>query len=262
MSKYIVRLLFPLLALPFVSACEPQNNSNLQQEIDGLKQEMQQLQADISTIGEQVKDIHEIATQAQKPQHKTLPSQVNFDENGQLPVMGDAQAQVAIIEFSDYQCPYCKRFIDQTFSKLKSNYVDNGKVKYLARDFPLAFHKQAQGAAIAANCSLQQNAYWPMRSALFKNVQKLGDPLYQQTAAELSLELDKFSECLADKTMVDKITQDIAYGKSLGVRGTPSFVIGRIENNQLIAPKLVVGAQSYETFALLLDELLAKQPQK
>lgn len=262
MSKYIVRLLFPLLALPFVSACEPQNNSNLQQEIDGLKQEMQQLQADISTIGEQVKDIHEIATQAQKPQHKTLPSQVNFDENGQLPVMGDDQAQVAIIEFSDYQCPYCKRFIDQTFSKLKSNYVDNGKVKYLARDFPLAFHKQAQGAAIAANCSLQQNAYWPMRSALFKNVQKLGDPLYQQTAAELSLELDKFSECLADKTMVDKITQDIAYGKSLGVRGTPSFVIGRIENNQLIAPKLVVGAQSYETFALLLDELLAKQPQK
>jgi protein-disulfide isomerase len=262
MSKYIIQLILPLLALTFISACEPQNSDRLEQEISSLNQDIKQLQENIATIGSQVKDIHELATQAQKPQHKTLPSQVNFDENGQLPVMGDAQAQVAIIEFSDYQCPYCKRFIDQTFTKLKSNYVDNGKVKYLARDFPLAFHKQAQGAAIAANCSLEQNAYWPMRSALFKNVQKLGDPLYQQTAAELSLELGKFSECLADKTMVDKIAQDIAYGRSLGVRGTPSFVIGRIENDQLITPKLVVGAQSYETFALVLNELLAQQPQE
>lgn len=262
MSKYIVRLLFPLLALPFVSACEPQNNSNLQQEIDGLKQEMQQLQADISTIGEQVNDIHEIATQAQKPQHKTLPTQANVDDNGQLPMLGDAQAKLAIIEFSDYQCPYCKRFIDQTYPKLKSNYIESGKVKYLTRDFPLAFHKQAQGAAIAANCSLQQNAYWPMRAALFKNMQQLGDPLYQQTATELALDMGKFSECLADQSVADKIAQDIAYGKSLGIRGTPSFVIGRVENNQLITPKLVVGAQSYETFAALLDELLAKKAEE
>ncbi len=261
MLKYIIQLIFSLLALQFIIACQPQNEGKSQQEISELKQDIKQLREDITTIGSQVKEIHEIATNAQKPQHKTLPTQANFDGGGQIPLMGDAQAQLAIIEFSDYQCPYCKRFIDQTFTKLKSNYVDSGKVKYLTRDFPLAFHPKAQGAAIAANCSLQQNAYWPMRAALFKNMKQLGDPLYQQTAVELALDMGKFSECLADKAMADKIAQDIAYGRSLGIKGTPSFVIGRIENNQLITPKLVVGAQSYETFVLLLDELLAKQPQ-
>lgn len=259
MSKYTIQLIFPLLALAFLSACQPQNNDRLEQEISALTQDIKLLQEDVASMAEQVKDIHEIATQAQKPQHATLPNQVNFDEDGQLPMLGDAQAQLAIIEFSDFQCPYCKRFVDQTFTKLQNNYIDTGKVKYLVRDFPLAFHKQAQSAAIAANCSLQQNAYWPMRAALFKNPQQLGDPLYQQAATALSLDMDKFSQCRADPSMADKIARDIAYGKSLGVKGTPSFVIGRIENNQLIAPKLVVGAQSYETFSLVLNELLAQQ---
>lgn len=264
MSKQIIQLILPLLVLPFISACEPQNNEPLQQEISALKQDIQQLQKDLTAIGSQVKDIHAVATRAQTPQHKALPTQANFDADGQLPIMGDEQAELAIIEFSDYQCPYCKRFIDQTFSKLKSNYIDSGKVKYLTRDFPLAFHKQAQGAAIAANCSLQQNAYWPMRAALFNNMQQLGDPLYQQKAEDLALDMGKFAECLADKdtALADKIARDITYGKSLGIRGTPSFMIGRIENNQLITPKLVVGAQRYETFAAVLDELLAKAPQE
>lgn len=259
MSKYIKQLIFSLLALQFIIACQPQNSDKLHEEISELKQDIKQLKVDINTIGKQVKDIHVVATNSQKPQFKTLPTQANYNENGQLPMIGGDQAQIAIIEISDYQCPYCKRFIDQTFTKLKTNYIDTGKVKYLTRDFPLGFHKQAHGAAIAANCSLQQNAYWPMRAALFKNMKQLGHALYQKTAEELSLDMVKFSECLADKKIVDKIAQDIAYSKSLGVGGTPSFVIGRIENNQLIAPKLLVGAQSYQTFALLLDELLAKQ---
>ncbi|PKI17820.1 DsbA family protein [Colwellia sp. 12G3] len=259
MSKYMIQIVFSLLTLQFIIACQPHNEDKLQQDINELKQDVKQLTVALTTIGSQVKDIHVIATNAKKPQFKTLPTQANYDENGQLPVIGDNQAQLAIIEISDYQCPYCKRFIDQTFTKLKTNYVDSGKVKYLTRDFPLGFHKQAQGAAIAANCSLQQNAYWPMRAALFNNMKQLGHALYQKTAEALSLDMGKFSECLVDKKIVDKIAQDIAYVKSLGVGGTPSFVVGRIENNKLITPKLLVGAQSYETFALLLDELLAKQ---
>ncbi|GIU29336.1 thioredoxin domain-containing protein [Shewanella schlegeliana] len=249
----IALMLTPLL----LTGCQPQDNAEVKQEIASLKQEISQLKKEMSTIGGQVKDIHTIAMRSQKPQYKILPTQPNFNEDGKLPSLGDVTAQLAIIEFSDYQCPYCKRFIDQTFTKLKSNYIDTGKIQYLTRDFPLNFHPKAKGAAIAANCSLQQNAYWPMRDTLFKNMQQLDDELYQQTASNLSLDITKFNACLADEQMLNKVQQDVAYGSSLGIRGTPSFVIGRVENGQLISPKLVVGAQNYQTFALLLDELLA-----
>ena len=87
MSKYIIQLLFSLLALQFISACQPQNSDKLQQEISELKQEIQQLRVELTSIGSQVKEIHEIATNAKKPQHKTLPTQANFDGGGQSPVI-------------------------------------------------------------------------------------------------------------------------------------------------------------------------------
>lgn len=261
MPRYIRSHLFSVLVIPFIIACQPQNNAKLEQDVATLQQEIKQLRQDLTNIGAQVNDIHVIATKSRKPQHKTLPTQVNYTADGEIPLLGDAGAQLAIIEFSDYQCPYCKRFIDQTFDKLKANYIDVGKVQYLTRDFPLSFHPKAKGAAIAANCSLQQDAYWPMRAALFKNMKQLSDELYQQTATDLSLDMTKFSACLSDPQVLSKVEEDMALGSSLGIRGTPSFVIGRIENNQLVEPKLIVGAQSYEAFVLLLDELLTKPEQ-
>ncbi|MCL1049200.1 DsbA family protein [Shewanella abyssi] len=258
MLRYKQQSIVLMLTSLFIVACQPQGDANLKEQITSLKQDVSLLKKDISRIGSQVSDIHTIAMSSQKPQYKTLPTQTNFNANGSLPLLGSAASQLAIIEFSDYQCPYCKRFIDQTFTKIKSNYIDTGKVQYLTRDFPLKFHPKAEGAAIAAKCGLKQDAYWPMRDSLFKNMQQLNDALYQQAAADLSLDLTQFTDCLADEAISSKVQRDVAYGSSLGIRGTPSFIIGRIEGNQLISPKLVVGAQSYETFAVLLDELLAK----
>ena len=257
MSTRLLQLIALVLGVQFIMACEPNSTAKLEQELAAIKQDMNQLRQDITKIGSQVKDIHTIAMSSQKPQHKTLPTQENIDADGRLPSIGTAGAEIAIIEFSDYQCPYCKRFIDQTFTKLKRKYIDTGKVRYLTRDFPLNFHPKAKGAAIAANCSLRQDAYWPMRDSLFNNMRQLGDELYQQTASELALDMTKFTECLTDESVLSKVEQDMAYGSQLGIRGTPSFVIGRVEDDRLISPRLVVGAQSFETFALLLDELLA-----
>jgi|TARA_R110000851_G_scaffold90253_8_gene197208 protein-disulfide isomerase len=258
MLRYKKQSIVLILTSLFIAACQPQGDANLQDEISSLKQDVRLLKKDISRIGSQVKDIHTIAMSSQKPQYKTLPTQTNFTADGSLPLLGSAASQLAIIEFSDYQCPYCKRFIDQTFTKIKSNYIDSGKVQYLTRDFPLNFHPKAKGAAIAANCGFKQDAYWPMRGLLFNNMKQLNEALYQQTATDLSLDITQFTNCLADETIASKIEQDIAYGSSLGIKGTPSFIIGRVEGNQLISPKLVVGAQSYETFAVLIDELLEK----
>jgi protein-disulfide isomerase len=261
MLRYKISSIVLLLTSLFITACQPQNDANLQKELTVLRDDVNQLKLKLGVVGRQVNDIHTIAMSSQKPQYKTLPTQTDLTANGTLPLLGEETAQLAIIEFSDYQCPYCKRFIDQTFPKLKSSYIDTGKVQYLTRDFPLNFHPKAKGAAIAANCSLQQDAYWSMRDSLFENMKQLSDEVYQQAATSLSLDMNKFSSCLLDEAIASKIQQDVAYGTSLGIRGTPSFIIGRVENNQLINPKLVVGAQSFETFALLIDSLLVKPTQ-
>ncbi|WP_233998371.1 DsbA family protein [Pseudoalteromonas sp. T1lg48] len=236
--------------------------SKVEQELSALKQEVSELKKQLAIIGSQVKDIHNIALDSQRPQHKTLTTQENFDGDGALANLGEATAGLAIVEFSDYQCPYCKRYIDTTFTKLKTNFIDKGKVKYIARDFPLAFHKQAKGAAVAANCSLQQGAYWPMRERLFNNMRQLGDELYQSSAEQLSLDMDQFAKCLEDEKVLAKVEQDITYGSSLGIRGTPSFLIGKVEDGRLLNPTLLVGAQSYETFAAVLNELAAAPVQE
>lgn len=247
------------LSLLFLSTgCQQKEDEKVHQELAYLKQEVGQLKQQVAIMSSQVKEIHAIAMQSQQPQHKTLPNQNDPDEQGKLPSLGAATAQVAIVEFSDYQCPYCKRYIDNTFAKIKANYIDKGKLKYITRDFPLGFHPKAKGAAIAANCAQQQEAYWPMRAALFQNMRQLGDKLYQDTAMQLSLDMTKFATCLEDQTILAKIEQDIVYGSSVGIRGTPSFLIGKLENNRLIEPKLVVGAQSYQTFSALIDTLESK----
>ncbi len=235
-------------------ACQG-DNAKLEEEVKALRADIVELKQQLNTVASQVGDIHIIAQASQQPQTKTLPTQNDFNSGGTLPELGDATATLAIVEFSDYQCPYCKRFIDTTFPKLRANYIDKGKVKYVTRDFPLGFHTKAKGAAVAANCSLKQEAYWPMRTLLFNNMRNLGDELYQQSAQNLSLNMEQFETCLADQQIMQKIERDLSYGSSLGIRGTPSFLIGKIENNQLVSPQLLVGAQSYETFAGILESL-------
>lgn len=85
------------------------------------------------------------------------------------PSLGSATAPITVIEFTDFQCPFCQRHFQQTFDQIKLNYVDTGKVKYVLRDFPLGFHPHAQDAAVAANCGLEQSKYWEMHAEIFKN---------------------------------------------------------------------------------------------
>ncbi|MBS3797697.1 thioredoxin domain-containing protein [Pseudoalteromonas sp. BDTF-M6] len=266
MSTFIPKYIVLLIALFLLNGCEAEakntEQNKVEQELSALKQEVSELKKQLATIGSQVKDIHNIALASQQPKHKTLTTQENFDNNDALAKLGEASAGLAIVEFSDYQCPYCKRYVDTTFTKLRANFIDKGKLKYIARDFPLGFHKQAKGAAIAANCSLQQGAYWPMREQLFNNMRQLGDELYQSSAEQLDLDMDQFTKCLEDEAVLAKVEQDMNYGSSLGIRGTPSFLVGKVEDGHLINPTLLVGAQSYETFAAVLNELAAAPAQE
>lgn len=172
--------------------------------------------------------------------------------------LGGDKASVAIVEFSDYQCPFCKRHHDQTFSKIKEAYIDSGKVRYEFRDYPLvSIHPQARPGSIAARCAARQGAFWPMHDELFKNQARLGPDAYTELAKTLGLDGDKFKQCLVEPEVGKSLDQDVAAAEQLGVRGTPYFLIGSIRGGNLEGIKALSGAQPLDAFEGILDPLLS-----
>ena len=180
------------------------------------------------------------------------------------PILGDKNAPVTIIEFSDYECPFCKRHFDQTLPQLKKDYVDTGKVKIVYRDFPLSFHEpMATKEAIAANCARQQGGdskYFQYHDEIFTRTKSNGNGLADTDittiATDLGLNLDSFNTCIADTAQADEVKKDIADGSAAGATGTPTFIIGKSTANGKIEGDLVVGAQPYATFKAVIDPLL------
>ena len=224
------------------------------QEIVEIRKELNTLKVEMSIMRQTLGEFRRNSVVA--PAAPTTPPasvKVRLDNSR---VLGNTKAKVGIVEFSDYQCPFCFRHNSQTLAKLKEKYIDTGKVQYHVRDFPLSFHAQARGAAIAANCAGRQRAYWKMHRRLFDNHQRLSLPLYQELARELKLDAEVFSRCLDDATVAKRIDEDLAYGQHLGVGGTPSFFVGRVRNGELVDAQQITGAQSLGTFAQAIEQLL------
>lgn len=180
------------------------------------------------------------------------------------PVLGDKNAPVTIIEFSDYECPFCKRHFDETLPQLVKNYVDTGKVKIVFRDFPLGFHDpMATKEAVAANCAREQGGdskYFEYHGEIFTRTKSNGNGLSEADlttiATDLGLNLNSFNTCLVDPAQTDEVKKDLADGTAAGASGTPTFVIGKSTSNGEINGDLVVGAQPYAAFQAIIDPLL------
>lgn len=162
------------------------------------------------------------------------------------PRKGPADAPVQIIEFSDFQCPYCGKAAE-TVEAVVQKYGD--KVSVVYRDFPLPMHKEAHRASQAAQCANDQGKFWQYHDVLFKNVQKMKDEDLQEHATTAGLDVEKFKSCLSANTHVAEIDKDIADGKKVGMSGTPGFFI----NGRFLG-----GARPVEDFAAIIDEELAK----
>lgn len=155
---------------------------------------------------------------------------------GHLPVLGNKDAKVEIVEFSDFQCPFCKSLFDDTLSQIKSEYVDTGKVKFAYRQFPLtSIHPNAQGAAEASECANEQGKFWEYHDTLFTN-QADWESLtstdiqnkYVEYAGNLGLDTNKFSSCIISNKYADKVKEDLDEGTKIGVDGTPATFINGI----------------------------------
>ncbi len=169
--------------------------------------------------------------------------------------LGRSDAPLTVVEYTDYQCPFCKRFHDTTFPELKKNFIDTGKVRFISRNLPLPFHQFALQAAQAAVCAGEQGKYWEMRDLLFKNQHKLDRESLVGYARDLSLKADEFAGCLDDGKRRKEIEDEAASARSAGISGTPSFVLGR-EKGKSVEGRKIVGAQPYAAFAGQINGLL------
>jgi len=167
------------------------------------------------------------------------------------PVFGDANAAITIIEFSDYECPFCRRWHQEVWPQIQAQYGDQVRLVY--RDFPLySIHPNAEPAAVAANCAGDQGRYWEFSDMLFNGSEVLSSDLYTSYAEKLNLDLNKFSTCVADAANKQEIEADFNYASELGVRSTPTFFINGLA---------VVGAQPFDVFQQIIDlELSGKIP--
>ena len=175
--------------------------------------------------------------------------------------MGAADAPITVVEFTDYQCPYCLRFTKTTFPLLKRKYIDTGKVRWVALNLPLPFHKDAIKAAQAAHCAGEQNKFWEMREELFKNPRKLGVADLPAHAETLALDMSAFYSCLQSDRHMDNIAKEAKDAKSVRLTGTPSFIIGKTTSD-IISGQVIIGAQPMNKFDAVIDKALAQSPAK
>ncbi len=188
-------------------------------------------------------------------QRPSRPTTASVSTKGKQ-TMGSKDAPVTIVEFTDYQCPYCLRFTRNTFPSLKSKYIDTGKVRLVALNLPLPFHKDASKAAQAAHCAGEQGKFWEMRTVLFQNPQKLNVGFLPAHAATLNLDIEAFNECLQSTRHLDTIAKEARDANAVRLTGTPSFIIGKTTDDVISGP-VVVGAQPLNTFVVAINKLLA-----
>ena len=187
----------------------------------------------------------------------SIPLEISADND---PVIGDPDAPITIIEFSDFQCPFCARFHIQTLPTIMEEYIEKGSVKLVFRDFPIqSIHPNAVPASVAAECANEQGEFKQMHDILFEKQNEWSNletvyaiELFNQYSEQINLEQEQFSSCLSTAKYVKEIQNDLDDGRTYGVTGTPGFFIG----NQQIGFVELKGAQPFESFKNVIDRQL------
>ena len=180
---------------------------------------------------------------------------------GSIAPRGSRNAPVTMIEFSDYQCPYCKRHADQTVPALLKDYVQTGKVRYAFRDFPLTqIHPLAAKAAEAARCAGDQGKYWEMHDRLFANPGELQADKLPVHARSIGLDEAAFRACLDESRHAAAVQEDLEAGAKIGITGTPAIVVGLSDGEQAKNVVVIRGALPIAAFKAEIEKLLAAPP--
>jgi len=255
MSRFTTQagIVFVLFILSVSAAVAKDSNADLKAEIEALKQGQEQIQKDL----DEIKKLLQQGARGARGQQAFNPTDVTL---GDVAYQGEKDAPVTLIEFSDYQCPFCRRHATTVMPQLITNYVDTGKVRFVMREFPITnLHPRAEAAAVAVLCAGEQGQYWGMHDALFNDQKANKDEDFKAMANTLGLDGTAFDACLASGKFDAQIKTDLVEGQKLGIAGTPSFVVGLTDPNdpdKVHLTRFIRGAQPYAAFAANIDELL------
>jgi protein-disulfide isomerase len=173
--------------------------------------------------------------------------------------IGRSDAPLVMVEFTDYQCPFCSRFYTGTFKELKKAYIDTGKLRYIARDLPLGFHPHALPAAQATRCAGEQDRFWQMKDLLMENSARLSPEVITTLAREAGLDMTRYQACMGSGRHLADIREGVTAAGAIGIDGTPSFVLGTMQG-EILDGYRIVGAYPFAAFDAKLKELSAGKP--
>ena len=246
----IVVSLVLFVALPAVAQTTAAND-DLQKQINALTEGQK-------VILHELQELRQLLQSRPAAGEDALPATVSIARQA---TQGATTAKVAIIEYSDYQCPFCSRYERDTFPQLQTEYVKTGKVRYVFRDLPLDFHQNAFKAAQAARCAGEQGKFWEMHHQLFANQGALEEKDLRTHAAALNLDQPRFEQCLGADRYAADIRNDVTEASNAGLTGTPSFLLGFVQPDATVkVAKKIVGSKSYADFKTAIDSLLASSP--
>lgn len=214
--------------------------------LEKVLSELEQVKKGIDKINENIAHLKQGLSGEERVPELPGSKRVEGVTAGTNPIKGKPEAKILIVEFSDFQCPFTKRFHKQTFPKIEKEYVSTGKVKFAYRDLPLGFHPMAKPAAIACRCAGKQNNYWQMFDNLIQGSSLEKDAI-NKYAQELGLNLKAFKQCLDKPEIRQAVEDDLKDAARFGAQGTPSFFV----NGRFIA-----GAFPFEEFKRIIEEEL------
>jgi protein-disulfide isomerase len=188
----------------------------------------------------------------QQPAAQVYPTTGKLKLDGE-PARGSSSAPVTIVEFTDYECPFCRQFETATLPEIVRKYVDTGKVRLVVHDFPLNIHANAMPAAEAAHCAGDQGKFWPMHDVLFSDPGKLGTADLIDRAGALKLDVGAFKACLESGKDRTEVLKQIKSASDLQIVATPSFLIGRAVAD-VVDGSIITGAQPLSVFEAKLKE--------
>jgi len=229
-----------------------------QEDLGALRSEIEALKGGQKAIREDLKAIKDLLTARQKARNPVQDVDLTI-KVADDPAKGKKDAKVTLIEFTDYQCPFCGRHTHSVLPLLEKNFIDTGKIRYVLRDFPLsAMHPQALKAHEAAHCAGEEGKYWEMHDQLFSNQKELeADKLPGYAEAAGVSDASAFQACLDSGKYEAQGKASIKEGTEVGVRGTPSFLLGHTEANGTVkAVQLIRGAQPFPIFQQHINALL------
>lgn len=247
------------LALTPSAPAQSNDTASIQKDIQALKEGQQAIQKDIAEIK---KLLAARPAAGAPPPEQALNAVISIDGE---PTKGDKNAKLTLVEFSEYQCPFCGRHVRDTFPNIDKEYIQTGKVKYVFRDLPLeSIHKNAFKAAEAAHCAGEQKKYWEMHDRLFANQNALEPAMLTAHAEAIGVDSKKFQACMDSGKYAEQIRKDIAEANKYGITGTPTTVIGVTQpgDTKIKVARVIRGAQGYNAFKAAFDELLAPAPVK